>query len=85
MSETRTLVDRLRGKYRVAIRDGLGPAGGEEPDNPDEFVRTFQTSPIQHEAAAEIERLREALAVIAGGDGDPAIIAQQTLDGTEGG
>ncbi len=35
------------------------------------------------EIAAETERVREALVVIAGGDGDPAVIAQQTLDGTE--
>lgn len=35
------------------------------------------------EIASETERFREALVVIAGGDGDPAVIAQQTLDGTE--
>lgn len=52
------IVERLRGIYRVRITDGLGPAGGEEPNNPNEYVRTFQTPPIQHEGAAEIERLR---------------------------
>lgn len=51
------LVERLRGIYRIAITDGLGPAGGEEPDNPNEFVRKFDTPPIQHEAAARIEAL----------------------------
>ncbi|WP_419900627.1 hypothetical protein [Roseomonas sp. USHLN139] len=57
-----TLVDRLRGVYRIPITDGLGPAGGDEPSNPTEFVRRHQASPIQHAAAAEIERLRaEAL------------------------
>lgn len=52
------LVERLRGIYRVPITDGLGPAGGLEPENPNEFVRQFETSPIQREAADEIERLR---------------------------
>ncbi len=62
------LVNRLNGIYRIKITDGLGPAGGEEPNNPDEFVRTYETSPIQKEAAARIaaleaenKRLREAL------------------------
>lgn len=32
-------------------------------------------------ASAEIVRLREALQVIADGEGDPQVIAQQTLDG----
>lgn len=61
-----TLVDRLRGIYRVPINDGMGATGGGlEPDNPDKFVRQFQTPPIQLEAAdtiaaqkAEIERGR---------------------------
>lgn len=53
-----TLVDRLRGIYRIPITDGLGPAGGDEPDNPDEHVRRFETPPIHHEAADEIARLR---------------------------
>lgn len=59
------LVERLRGTYRIPITDGLGPAGGEEPDNADFFVRTFPTSPLALEAAAaltaqdaEIARLR---------------------------
>lgn len=51
------LVRRLQGQYRTPITDGLGPAGGEEPDNPLEHVRTFQTPTIQKEAAAEIEAL----------------------------
>lgn len=54
---TTDLVNRLRGHYRTPITDGLGPAGGEEPDNPLEHVRTFFTPPIQKEAADEIERL----------------------------
>lgn len=54
-----TLVDRLRGIYRIPIRDGLGPVGaGDEPDNPAEYVRSFPTPPIQQAAADEIERLR---------------------------
>lgn len=54
-----TLLDRLRGIYRLPITDGLGAVGGsEEPDNPREYVRRFQTAPIQHAAADEIERLR---------------------------
>lgn len=56
------IVDRLRGIYRIPITDGLGAVGvGKEPDNPNEFVRQFETPPIQKEAAAEIERLRAAL------------------------
>jgi len=62
------LCERLRGEYRIPITDGLGPAGGEEPENAREFVRRFETAPIQHEAAdtlerqaAEIERLRRAM------------------------
>jgi len=71
------LCDRLRGIYRVPITDGLGPVGcGEEPHNPNEFVRRFETPPIQREAAAlllrqagEIERwrgLRDAIAELRG-------------------
>lgn len=58
-----TLVDRLRGHYRLPIKDGLGPVkGGDEPDNPEEYVRTFgAVPPIHRVAAAEIERLRAAL------------------------
>jgi len=55
------LVNRLRGKYRIPITDGLGAAGGEEPENDNEFVRSFPSTPIQMEAADEIERLRVAL------------------------
>jgi hypothetical protein len=58
-SDPATLVDRLRGIYRLPITDGLGAVGGsEEPDNTHEYVRRFQTTPIQHAAADEIERLR---------------------------
>jgi len=53
------IVERLRGIYRAPITDGLGAAGGDEPDNPHEFVRKFETPPIQHEAADEIEQLRK--------------------------
>lgn len=60
------LMERLEGVYRVPITDGLGAVeGGEEPDNPNEFVRRFPTVPVQLEAAStiraqavEIERLR---------------------------
>lgn len=51
------LIRRLRGEYRIPITDGLGAAGGEEPDNPNEFVRRFETPPIQREAANRIEAL----------------------------
>lgn len=51
------LVERLNGVYRIPITDGHGPAGGEEPDNPNEFVRTFEAPPIQREAAAAISAL----------------------------
>lgn len=72
MSETRTirdpflgkdvqisnrLVDRLRGRYA----SGPTMANGE----PEFGWREFQTAPICHEAAAEIERLRAALAPFA--------------------
>jgi hypothetical protein len=47
------LCDRLRGKY------ANGPT---MPNGEPEFGwRQFETPPIQHEAAAEIERLRAAL------------------------
>ena len=45
------IVQRLRGKVRVPITDGMGPAGGEEPDNADFFVRSFPASPLALEAA----------------------------------
>ena len=52
------LIQRLREEYRIPITDCLGAVGsGEEPDNPKEFVRKFETSPIQHEAALLIEQL----------------------------
>lgn len=56
-SEIKDLVYRLRGIYRIPITDGLGPAGGEEPDNPDYFVRTFESTAINKEAADVIEQL----------------------------
>jgi hypothetical protein len=50
------LIDRLRGIYRIPITDGLGAVGsGDEPDNPNEFVRSFPTTPIHKEAAEAIE------------------------------
>lgn len=51
------LVQRLRGEYRIPITDGLGPAGGAEPENQNEFVRHFPAPPIQKEAANMIENL----------------------------
>jgi hypothetical protein len=60
---TDRLVDRLRGKYA---------SGPHLPNGKPEFGwRQFQAPPIQHEAAAEIERLRKAL----------EDIRQATLDG----
>lgn len=53
----RDLIRRLRGEYRVPITDGLGPAGGDEPSNPEHFVRHFETTPIKKEAADAIEKL----------------------------
>jgi hypothetical protein len=68
MSETQfyepeTLVDRLQGIYRIPIKDGLGPVqGSEEPNNPNEFVRTFTGIPgIQKEAARRIRELEAQL------------------------
>ncbi|MGE3582872.1 MAG: hypothetical protein AB7J28_15830 [Hyphomonadaceae bacterium] len=55
------IVERLRGVVRVPITDGLGPAGGEEPDNADFFVRTFPTSPLANEAADHIAAMREEI------------------------
>jgi hypothetical protein len=64
MTDTLPIVDRLRGIYRIPITDGLGPVGGsEEPDNPNEFVRRFPSTPIQEQAADAIEMLVEALEV----------------------
>ncbi len=59
--DSEDLCRRLRGQYRIPIRDGLGAAGGEEPNNANEFVRTFPTSPIMHEAADAIEYIRADL------------------------
>lgn len=56
------LVERLRGEYRIPITDGLGPAGGDEPNNAQEFVRHFETPPIQHEAATALVSISTALA-----------------------
>lgn len=66
----KALVERLLGKYRIPIKDGLGPAGGEEPDNADFFVRTFPNSPLAREAAAAITALlkeRDEARATAGG------------------
>lgn len=61
------LVERLNGVYRVPITDGLGAVGaGEEPDNPNEFVRRFETPPIQKEAAAAIQPLVARIAELEG-------------------
>jgi hypothetical protein len=50
------LTDRLRGKYAI---------GPMLPNGEPEFGwRQFESPPIQHEAAAEIERLRAALTEI---------------------
>lgn len=62
-AEVGGLVERLRGIYRIAITDSLGAVGsGEEPDNPNEFVRKFDTPPIQHEAATALEAKEAELA-----------------------
>lgn len=62
MPEERTLnlVDRLRGKYVLPVNDGAGPLNGKTT-----FTREFETPPIQHEAAAEIERLRALAQAVA--------------------
>lgn len=58
------LVKRLRGEYRIPITDGFGAVGaGNEPENPNEFVRSFDTAPIQHEAADRIEELETAFKI----------------------
>lgn len=63
---TDDLVRRLRGEYCIPITDGLGATGGgEEPDNPNEFVRRFETPLIQRMAADEIERLTAQAARLA--------------------
>lgn len=48
-----TLVDRLRGIYTIPVDDGAGLLNGK-----DTFTRKFETSPINHEAAAEIDAVR---------------------------
>jgi hypothetical protein len=50
------LVDRLRGQYHLPVNDGAGPLNGSMT-----FSREFPTPPIQKEAAAVIEGLREVL------------------------
>jgi hypothetical protein len=60
-SDYSDLISRLNGRYETPITDGLGPAGGEEPDNAEMFVRTFPVPPIHKEAAAAIVSLRSAL------------------------
>lgn len=66
------LARRLNGEYRIPITDGLGPAGGDEPDNPNEHVRHHPVPPIQRAAArrllslsGKVERMRGALAPFA--------------------
>lgn len=72
------LVKRLRGEYRVPIKDGLGAVGsGEEPNNPTHFVRKFETPPIQHEAANRIEELERTIAAL-----QPRPIETAPRDGT---
>jgi hypothetical protein len=56
------LVRRLRGEYRIPITDGLGPAGGDEPDNAKEFVMHYPSTPIQREAADALTSLVARLA-----------------------
>lgn len=58
-----TLVERLRGVYTIPINDGAGRLNGSY-----EMTRTFETPPIQHEAAAEIERLRTGIKSFLYGD-----------------
>lgn len=72
IGDPKTIVNRLCGVYRTPITDGLGPAGGEEPGNPLEHVRTFEVTPIQHAAAkrildleAQLSEARNALAIVA--------------------
>lgn len=79
------LVERLNGVYRVPITDGFGAVGsGEEPDNPNEFVRRFETPPIQKEAAAAIQslvaRIAELRAEIAALKKEAAAFAEWVQD-----
>lgn len=62
MKRTPDICNRLRGIYRIPITDGLGAVGsGDEPNNPEEFVRSFPSSPIMREAADSIEELLSCL------------------------
>lgn len=54
-----TLTERLCGVYRLGVNDGAGLLNGS-----DTFTRTFETPPIQHEAAARIEALEEQRAAL---------------------
>lgn len=63
---TLDLVDRLRGKYVLPVNDGAGLLNGK-----DTLTRQFETPPIHHEAAAEIERLRKVLKRVGGMAGLP--------------
>lgn len=78
------LVERLNGVYRVPITDGLGAVGsGEEPDNPNEFVRRFETPPIQKEAAAAIQPLVARIAELEAGLKDTAEALRSRLTADE--
>jgi hypothetical protein len=55
-----SLVERLRGVYRLGVNDGHGPLNGSMT-----FTREFQTPPIQHEAAERIEYMQLALGAAA--------------------
>lgn len=50
------ICQRLRGIYTVPVNDGAGLLDGK-----DTFTRQFETAPIQHEAANEIEKLRQLI------------------------
>ncbi len=52
------LVQRLRGIYTIPVDPDVGPLELEDGTKTETFTRAFQTSPIMHEAAAEIERLQ---------------------------
>lgn len=51
-----TLIDRLRGIYKIPITDNLGPVGDD--DDPKFFIRKFESTPICLEAAEAIENLQ---------------------------
>lgn len=72
------LVDRLRGRYATGPHLPNG--------NPEFGWRQFQAPPIQHEAAAEIERLRGILEEIATFTSDPVAehAAREGLNGPVG-